>query len=124
MPLAEAETTIAFARFLRRTGRPRRAGELLRRALASLEPTGCERLRRAAEEELSVAGARRASPGNAGTLTGQEQRGAALAAEGLTNPEIARRLFLSAKTVDHHLSRAYAKHGIRSRRELIRSWPR
>jgi DNA-binding NarL/FixJ family response regulator len=45
-----------------------------------------------------------------------------LAAQGLTNVQIARALFLSAKTVDHHLSRTYAKLGIGSRRELALAW--
>ncbi len=53
----------------------------------------------------------------------QERRVAELAAEGLTSPAIARELFISAKTVDHHLSHVYAKLGIASRRELMRAWP-
>ena len=44
---------------------------------------------------------------------------AVLAAQGLTNKEIAQHLYVSAKTVDHHLSRVYAKLGISSRRQLI-----
>ena len=43
-----------------------------------------------------------------------------LAAQGLTNAEIAAALYLSPKTVDHHLQHVYAKLGLHSRRELIR----
>ena len=44
---------------------------------------------------------------------------ASLASEGLTNRQIARQLFVSAKTVDHHLSSIYAKLGMSSRRDLM-----
>lgn len=53
-----------------------------------------------------------------GELTDQERRVAALAADGLTTAEIATQLFLSAKTIETHLGRVYAKLGITSRREL------
>jgi DNA-binding CsgD family transcriptional regulator len=53
-------------------------------------------------------------------LTGREQRVAALAAEGLTNAQIAAALVLSPKTVGHYLGHVYEKLGIASRRELIR----
>jgi DNA-binding NarL/FixJ family response regulator len=51
-------------------------------------------------------------------LTPQETEVARLAAAGLTNPEIAERLFLSRRTVAVHLYNAYPKLGVRSRREL------
>ena len=47
---------------------------------------------------------------------------ATLAAQGRTNPDIGRQLFISPKTVDHHLARVYTKLGVRSRRELILTW--
>jgi DNA-binding NarL/FixJ family response regulator len=51
-------------------------------------------------------------------LTPSEQRVAELAASGLTNRDVAAKLFISPKTVEHNLARAYRKLGIRSRAEL------
>ena len=53
-----------------------------------------------------------------GALTASERRVATLAAEGQTNREIAQALFVTPKTVEVHLSNAYRKLDIRSRREL------
>ena len=57
------------------------------------------------------------------TLTAQEAQVARLARDGLSNPEIATRLFISPRTVRHHLSRVFAKLGIGSRGELHRVLP-
>lgn len=54
-------------------------------------------------------------------LTSQESRVALLVARGLTNREVAAALFLSPKTVEHHLSAVYRKRGLRSRTELARA---
>jgi DNA-binding CsgD family transcriptional regulator len=51
-------------------------------------------------------------------LTPSERRTVGLAQRGLTNAEIANQLELSARTVENHLARAYAKLGVRSRTEL------
>jgi DNA-binding CsgD family transcriptional regulator len=69
-----------------------------------------------ARSELSRVGARR--PVASGELTGSEQRAAELAATGMSNKEIARELFVTVHTVEVHLSRAYAKLGVSSRRQL------
>lgn len=119
MPLAEAETLIAYARFLRRTGRVGRARAALHRALDLVEPVGAVRLARIAAEELAAAGGRRRNGSDSSELTSRERRVVALAAEGRTDTQIAAKLFLSPRTVGHHLSSAYAKLGVSSRRELM-----
>ena len=53
-------------------------------------------------------------------LTAQERQIARLAREGLSNPEIGTRLFVSPRTVEWHLHNAFTKLGIHSRRELTR----
>ena len=79
----------------------------------------------AAARELSRAGARvslqtrRAVPAaTAEELTAREREIAELVARGRSNKQVAAELFLSLKTVEHHLSRVYAKLGLRSRTEL------
>jgi DNA-binding CsgD family transcriptional regulator len=66
--------------------------------------------------ELDLLGARGAA--SSGGLTAAEQRVVDLAASGLSNKQIARRLFVAVHTVEVHLAHAYAKLGVRSRAQL------
>jgi DNA-binding CsgD family transcriptional regulator len=58
-----------------------------------------------------------------GQLTAQEAQVARLARDGLSNPEIGARLFLSARTVQYHLGKVFTKLGIGSRSQLDRALP-
>ncbi len=70
-------------------------------------------------DELTVGGGRRRPvPVSGAELTAQEQAVVHVVARGASNREAADELFLSVKTVEHHLSRAYAKLGVRSRTQL------
>jgi DNA-binding NarL/FixJ family response regulator len=105
---------------LRRGGARRAAREPLRTALAAATHLGATALAARAREELAASGARprRAAQSGRDALTPAELRVATLAARGLANREIAQELFLTVKTIETELGHAYAKLGIRSRREL------
>jgi DNA-binding CsgD family transcriptional regulator len=81
---------------------------------------GATRLADRARAELDSSGARlrRERIHGRDALTPSELRVARLAAEGRTNNEVAQALFVTPKTVDTHLTRAYSKLGISSRRAL------
>ena len=82
---------------------------------------GMEAFAERARRELLATGetARTRAAGTTGTqLTPQEALVARLARDGLTNPEIGTRLFISAKTVQYHLSKVFTKLGISSRSQL------
>lgn len=93
----------------------------LAEARAALE--GFERL--PADRQADAVGAlmrslgshERSTPRTSGTLTAREAEVLMLLGHGLTNPEIAERLYISRKTVEHHVSRLLAKLGLRSRAE-------
>jgi DNA-binding NarL/FixJ family response regulator len=78
-----------------------------------------------ARRELRASGetARKRTAGTSQELTAQEAQIARLAREGLSNPEIATRLFISARTVQYHLSKVFAKLGISSRSQLTHVLP-
>jgi DNA-binding CsgD family transcriptional regulator len=101
----------------RRLGDPDRAAALVAEHLELARSFGVARHVAAA---LAASGNRPAHPHPTGVraFTPAERHVAQLAADGLTNRQIAERLFLSEKTVEAHLSRAYRKLGVRSRTQL------
>lgn len=120
-----ARAHLLFGEWLRRERRRADARDHLRIAYDLLSAIGMAGFAERARRELLATGGR-ARPGSttAGPLTAQEEQVARLARDGLSNPEIAVRLYLSARTVQHHLSRVFAKLGINSRAELHRVLPR
>jgi DNA-binding CsgD family transcriptional regulator len=109
-----------FGAALRRAGRRAEAREPLRKALELARPRGALAIARRAHEELEATGEKLRPLVAVGveSLTPSESRIAGLAAEGLTNREIAQTLFLSVKTVESHLRGAYHKLDVHSREEL------
>jgi len=112
--LEYARTLLVAGEIERRSRRRRPACDLCARALEIFETAGAQRWAERARAELSRAAARRPGPG----LTESEKLVADLAASGLTNRQVAARLFMSPKTVEANLARVYRKLGIRSRAEL------
>jgi DNA-binding CsgD family transcriptional regulator len=84
---------------------------------------GATPLAKQARDELLAAGARprRALRHGADALTASERRVATMASDGLSNPEIAQALFITTRTVEAHLGRAYRKLTITSRRDLAQA---
>jgi DNA-binding CsgD family transcriptional regulator len=105
---------------LRRARRPTDARDPLRRALELAEVTGAQALEEHLRSELYATGARPRTTALDGveSLTERELRVARLAAEGQTNRDIAQLLYVTPKTVEVHLTNAYRKLSIGSRREL------
>ncbi len=115
-----ARALAALGGLLRRTRRPTEAREPLRQALELAEACGAATLVESVRSELYATGARPRTAALAGvdSLTARELRVATLARDGQTNREIAQTLFVTPKTVEVHLSSAYRKLDIRSRRDL------
>ena len=118
--LEHARALAALGAALRRGRHATEAREPLRQALELAEACACPPLVEAVRSELYASGARprTAALSGVGALTASEHRAATMAAGGQTNREIAQALFVTPKTVEVHLSNAYRKLGIRSRREL------
>ncbi|MEW1887695.1 LuxR C-terminal-related transcriptional regulator [Streptomyces sp. NBC_00523] len=120
----QARTRLLFGSWLRRRRRTREAREPLRDALVGFERCGAPAWAARASGELRAAGAAVDPRGCAGAaaplagLTPQQARIARCVAEGATNREVARRLSVSTRTVDHHLRNVFAALGVRSRTEL------
>jgi DNA-binding CsgD family transcriptional regulator len=111
-----ARSLLALGRAQRRHRKWGAARETLERAVVAFDGLGSPGWAAAARAELERVGARRTP--DAGALTVAERRVAELAAQGLTNKEIARSLVVTVSTVEFHLSKTYAKLGIRSRAQL------
>jgi DNA-binding CsgD family transcriptional regulator len=105
---------------LRRANRRTAARNPLRQALDIADACGARLLAARARQELRAAGGRprRTRVFGVQALTASERRIATMAAEGLSNPEIAQALFITKKTVEAHLSNAYRKLDIDSRAQL------
>jgi len=97
----------------------------LRTAHDLLDAMGAEGFAARARRELRATGetARRRSVATMLQLTAQEAQIARLARDGLSNPEIGARLFLSPRTVQYHLSKVFIKLDIASRSDLRRILP-
>ena len=127
-----ARSQLLFGEWLRREQRRTEAREQLRAAYEMLTEMGMQAFAERARRELAATGetARKRTQAAAALangarepLTPQEAQVAQLAREGLSNPEIAARLFISPRTVHYHLSKVFTKLGITSRGQLHRVLP-
>jgi DNA-binding CsgD family transcriptional regulator len=122
-----ARAHLLYGEWLRREGRRSRAREQLRTAHGLFDEIGMEAFAERAARELLATGetARKrtaqAAAGASQQLTAQEMQVARLASDGLSNPEIGARLFISAHTAHYHLSKVFAKLGINARGQLHRA---
>ena len=116
-PIEEARAQLVAGSALRRRRRPAASQDMLKRATATFARVGALGWLAAAESELT--GQRgQADRDPTGGLTVQEMRVAQEIAAGATNRQAATRLFCSPKTIEYHLTRVYAKLGVRSRAAL------
>jgi DNA-binding CsgD family transcriptional regulator len=115
-----ARARLLYGEWLRREGRRVDAREQLRAAHELFSQFGVHGFAERARRELLATGetVRARTDEARDELTPQESEIARLAAEGHTNPEIGAQLFLSARTVEWHLRKVFAKLGISSRRQL------
>ncbi len=118
--LEHARALLALGTALRLARKPSEAREPLRRALELGAACSADALVERARDELGASGARprREALSGVESLTPSERRVAEMAAEEMTNRQIAQELFVTPKTVEVHLSNAYRKLDIRSRRQL------
>jgi len=120
-----ARAHLLYGEWLRREGQRRAARAELRAAHEMMVAIGMEGFAERARRELRATGetVRRRRAETRDDLTAQEAQIAGLARDGLSNPEIGARLFLSPRTVEWHLRKVFTKLGIRSRRELTNALP-
>ncbi|GAB2520643.1 helix-turn-helix transcriptional regulator [Nocardia heshunensis] len=120
-PFAHARVQLLYGEWLRRARRRADARIELTAAREIFYRLGATPWRQRTDDELALSGdRRREAPGPSGDdlLTPQELRIARLAAGGLTNREIGAQLFISPRTVGHHLSQVFPKLGLASREDL------
>jgi DNA-binding CsgD family transcriptional regulator len=123
-PFERARTQILYGEWLRRARRKTDARTQLRAALEIFGRLGAEPWSGRATTELQATGVTTPpgqglhGPGALGNLTPQELQIVRLAAQGLSNRDIAAQLFLSPRTVGYHLYKAYPKLGVAARSEL------
>jgi DNA-binding CsgD family transcriptional regulator len=115
-----ARAHLVYGEWLRREQRRVDARTQLRAAHDQFTSIGMEGFAERARRELIATGekVRKRRSETHGQLTAQEEQIARLARDGLSNPEIGARLFLSARTVEWHLRKVFTKLGIVSRHEL------
>ena len=120
-----ARAHLLFGEWLRREGRRVEAREQLRTAHEMLAALGMEAFAERARRELVATGekVRKRAVETRDELTAQENQIARLARDGLSNPEIGARLFLSPRTVEWHLGKVFAKLDITSRMGLHDALP-
>jgi ATP/maltotriose-dependent transcriptional regulator MalT len=118
LELARARADLGAA--LRRDGRRAESREPLRLAMDEAHACGASVLAERARDELRATGARprRLALSGADALTASESRVARLAAEGMTNRQIAQELFVTTATVETHRRHAFQKHEVAGRDEL------
>ena len=118
-----ARAHLLYGEWLRRGNRRADARVQLRTAHEMLAAIGMEAFAERARQELAATGekVRKRTVETRDDLTAQERQIARLARDGLSNPEIGARLFLSARTVEWHLRNVFTKLGISSRRELAKA---
>lgn len=119
-PFERARTELCYGERLRRARRRSDARLHLERAVAAFERLGATPWARRARRELGRDGTSWSGSGPA--LTAHERQVVSLVVAGATNAEAARALYVSPKTVEHHLSSVYRKLALRSRTELVRRW--
>lgn len=121
-PFDRARTQLLWGEWLRRRRRRTEAGARLRAATEGFEKLGAEPWAQRARAELAALGdrplARPHAADLATRLTPQELQVVRLAAAGLTNKEIAAQMYLSPRTIGHHLANVFPKLGVGRRTEL------
>jgi DNA-binding CsgD family transcriptional regulator len=120
-----ARAHLLYGEWLRRENRRVDARAQLRAADCQFTSIGMEAFAERARKELLATGERirKRTVETRDDLTAQERQIAQLARDGLSNPEIGARLFLSPRTVEWHLGKVFTKLGVRSRRELANALP-